>query len=457
MNDQSVRLKLRQTQQLNQQQQQSLRILHMSTQELAGEIDNWLQDNPLLERAEGEQIDTAPEIQYSAALPATRRISDEEGDIWETVSEEIGFHRQLHEQVCEHPLDEDEARLVHLLIDCLDEQGYLKQSIEDIIDNAPLEWLLDETELNQALTKLKTFDPAGVGAADLQESLLLQLARQPLNDTVLCAAHLVRDHLADIGKTALSAQIRKQLPQYSSSTIEAAQQLIVTRLNPFPAYGISSQNHTEYIEPEVWVRPDNETGQWKTGLIRPPQTQIRLNTEYSEILAENNIEAPELKQKLTEAKTLLFSLEQRKNTVQRIADLILEKQANFFEFGAIGLVPLTIKDAAAELGLAESTVSRAVNQKYLACPQGIFPLRYFFSQAATYTDNEDEQGISAHAVKALMESLINAEDKNHPLSDQALSDRLALSGMNLARRTVAKYREEMNFPPAHQRKRRSAS
>lgn len=456
MNDQSVRLKLRQTQQLNQQQQQSLRILHMSTQELVSEIDGWLQDNPLLERVEGEQIEAAPEIQYSAALPSTRRISDEESDIWETVSEEIGFHRQLHEQVCEHPLDADEARLVHLLIDCLDEQGYLKESIEDIIDNAPLEWLLDEDELNQALTQLKTFDPAGVGAVDLQESLLLQLARQPLNDTVLCAAHLVREYLPDIGKTAFAAQIRKNLPQYSIATIEAAQQLIAN-LNPFPAYGISGQNHTEYIEPEVWVRPDSETGQWKTGLIRPPQTQIRLNTEYSEMLAENHIEAPELKQKLTEAKTLLFSLEQRKNTVQRIADLILEKQADFFEFGAIGLVPLTIKDAAAELGLAESTVSRAVNQKHLACPQGIFPLRYFFSQAATYADDEDEQGISAHAVKALMETLFNAEDKARPLSDQALADRLALSGMNLARRTVAKYREEMNFPPAHQRKRRSGS
>lgn len=454
MTNQAVRLKLRQTQQLNQQQQQSLRILHMSAQELSSEVDNWLQDNPLLERVESDAAEQMPEIRYSAALPSSRRISDEESDIWETVSEEIGFHRQLHEQVCEHPLNEDEARLVHLLIDCLDEQGYLKESLQDIIDHAPLEWMLDEDELADALQKLKSFDPAGVGAADLAEALLLQLARHEPNETVFCAVKLIQNHLADIGKTAIAAQIRKHLPQYSVATIEAAQQLIAS-LNPFPAYGNSDQNHTEYVEPEVWIRPDNETGQWKTGLLKPPQTNIRLNTEYSELLTESNIEAPELKQKLTEAKTLLFSLEQRKNTVHRIADLILEKQADFFEFGAIGLVPLTIKDAAAELGLAESTVSRAVNQKYLACPQGIFPLRYFFSQAATYADSEDEQGISAHAVKALMESLLHAEDKARPLSDQAIAEQLALSGMNLARRTVAKYREEMNFPPAHQRRRRS--
>ena len=162
-----------------------------------------------------------------------------------------------------------------------------------------------------------------------------------------------------------------------------------------------------------------------------------------------------MKQKLNEAKVLLSSLEQRKSTVLRLAETILERQADFFSFGAIGLVPLTIKETAANLGLAESTVSRAVNQKYLACPQGVFPLRYFFSQAAAYSSEEDGDGISANAVKALIESLIAGEDKRKPLSDQAMSNRLALQGIVLARRTVAKYREELNFPPAHQRKQKA--
>lgn len=452
---QAARLKLRQTQQLNQQQQHSLRILHMSAQELAAEVENWLQDNPLLERPEHEPSGgSEPEIRYSATLPDARKTDGGEGDIWETLADENDFRQQLHAQVCEHPLSPDQAALVHLLIDNLDEQGYLKDKLEDIIDHAPLEWLLEEESLTEALRLLQNFDPPGIGAADLGECLLLQLSRHEADETVFCAIQLVKGYLNELGKSTLTQQFRKKFPQYGNHTVEAAQQLI-TRLNPFPAYGNSGDSHTEYIEPEVWIRPDPETGRWQCGLYRQTRTDIRLNAEYCELLADKTIEAPELKHKLHEAKTLLFSLEQRKSTVQRLAELILDRQADFFQFGTIGLVPLTIKETAAELGLAESTVSRAVNQKYLSCPQGIFPLRYFFSQAATYADQDSDQGISAHAIKAMIDAIIGSEDKTCPLSDQAITDRLALQGMNLARRTVSKYREELNLPPAHQRRRKN--
>lgn len=455
MTTQAVKLKLRQTQLLNQKQQQSLRVLHMSSQELAEEVESWLEDNPLLERAETGDADSGqPEIHYSAAVPITRKISSgEESDLWATVADEADFRRLLHEQVCEHPLDREEAARVHLLIDYLDDQGYLKESLEEIVEHSPLKGMLDEADLAAALQQLQRFDPPGTGARDLAESLLLQLARREPCETVFCAVKLVQGYLNDVGKITLAPQVRKQHPHYSTATIEAAQAL-VSSLNPFPAYGYAAAGHTEYIEPDVWIRPDEETGEWKTGAYRQAWPQVRLNREYCELLGECGGSAPELKQKLAEAKTLLLSLEQRKSTVLRLADIILEKQADFFQFGAIGLVPMTIKDTAQELGLAESTVSRAVNQKYLACPQGVFPLRYFFSQAAVYADEEDEQGVSAGAVKAVMESLFASENKAKPLSDQAIADRLALQGMTLARRTVAKYREEMNFPPAHQRKRK---
>lgn len=455
MTSQAVKLKLRQTQQLNQKQQQSLRVLHMSSQELAEEVEGWLNDNPLLEKAESADEESGqPEVHYSAALPVTRKISStEENDVWATVADEADFRRLLHEQVCEHPLDERQAALVHLLIDYLDDQGYLKDSIQDIIDHSPLEWMLDEEDLAEALASLKRFDPPGTGAHDLAESLLLQLSRCEPEETVFCAVKLVQGYLNDIGKITLAPQVRKQHPQYSVATIEAAQALVAS-LNPFPAYGYAAAGHTEYIDPDVWIRPDSETGEWKVGAFREAWPQVQLNQEYCELVGEYGGEMPELKQKLNEAKALLLSLEQRKSTVLRLAEIILDKQADFFEFGAIGLVPLTIKDTAAELGLAESTVSRAVNRKYLACPQGVFPLRYFFSQAAVYADEEDGQGVSAGAVKAVMETLLTGEDKAKPLSDQAIADRLAMQGMVLARRTVAKYREELNFPPAHQRKRK---
>ena len=456
MTQQSVKLKLRQTQQLNQKQQQSLRILHMSSLELAEEVESWLADNPLLERPEQDPADSGePEPHYSAALPVTRKTNSmEEGDVWETVADEADFRRMLHEQVCEHPLDEDQAARVHLLIDYLDDQGYLNDSLTDIVENSPLEWMLDEDDMAEALRHLQQFDPPGVGARDLGESLLLQLARRQPDDTVFCAVQLVKHFLPDIAKSSLPPQVRKKFPQYSAATIEAAQALVAS-LNPFPAYGLSGSSHTEYVDPDVWIRPDPETGKWTVGMYRQAWPQVQLNQEYSDLLAEYGSEAPELKQKLNEAKVLLSSLEQRKSTVLRLAETILERQADFFSFGAIGLVPLTIKETAANLGLAESTVSRAVNQKYLACPQGVFPLRYFFSQAAAYSSEEDGDGISANAVKALIESLIAAEDKRKPLSDQAMSDRLALQGIVLARRTVAKYREELNFPPAHQRKQKA--
>ena len=205
MTQQSVKLKLRQTQQLNQKQQQSLRILHMSSLELAEEVESWLADNPLLERPEHDPADSGePEPHYSAALPVTRKTNSmEESDVWETVADEADFRRMLHEQVCEHPLDEDQAARVHLLIDYLDDQGYLNDSLTDIVENSPLEWMLDEDDMAEALRHLQQFDPPGVGARDLGESLLLQLARRQPDDTVFCAVQLVKHFLPDIDRKSV--------------------------------------------------------------------------------------------------------------------------------------------------------------------------------------------------------------------------------------------------------------
>ena len=395
-------LKLRQTQQLNQGLQQSLRVLQMSGLELEREVGDWLQDNPLLERREPAEEGRFEPTRLSAAVSSRNQIGGEDAeDVWATIADEEDFKRYLHNQVCEHPLSEQEAARVHILIDSLDEQGYLTDSLEEIIDNTPLEWMLDEDDMQDALDRLQNFDPPGVGAADLRESLI----------------------------------------------IEAALELIAG-LNPYPAYGFASAEPTAFIQPDVWVR-EGEDGRWEVVGNEQAWPQLAMNEELADALKDEGIDEV-WREKIQEARQKIDSLELRKNTVIRLAEYIVARQEDFFIFGEIGLVPMLMKDAAAELGLAESTVSRAANNKYLSCPRGLFALRYFFSQAVNAEDGQE--GTSQSAVKAMLAQLIENEDKHKPHSDEALAQLLKRQGIDIARRTVAKYRESLNIAPAHQRR-----
>ncbi|UOO82362.1 RNA polymerase factor sigma-54 [Uruburuella testudinis] len=444
---QTFQLKLKQTQQLNQSLQQSLRILQMSGLELEQEVEEWLQDNPLLERPDSEEEGSGPQL--SADIGKANRLSGEDAeDIWATLAEEDDFNAFLHKQVCEHPLSDSEAARVHILIDFLDEQGYLTDSFSDIIDHTPLEWMLEEDSLQEALDQLHTFDPPGVGAADLRESLLLQLQRLPASPPRNCAARIVNLFLDQLGKSRQQniGKFKKALPQDSTETIQTALDLIAG-LNPYPAYGFVSAEPTAYVQPDVWVREGKEG--WVVSGNESAWPKIRLNREYCTMLEAAEGVDKVWKEKLIEARQKIDSLAHRKSTVLRLAEYIVERQEDFFVFGEIGLSPMLLKDAAAELGVAESTVSRAVNHKYLSCPRGVFALRYFFTQAVA---TEDGEGASQSAVKAVMAQLVAAENKQKPYSDEALSKLLKQQGIDIARRTVAKYREALHIPPAHQRK-----
>ncbi|MDO5639119.1 MAG: RNA polymerase factor sigma-54 [Neisseria sp.] len=448
MNRPAFQLKLKQTQQLSQSLQQSLRILQMSGLELEREVDDWLQDNPLLERAESSEEGHAEPVHVSAAISKSSQLGGEDAeDVWATIAEEEDFNAFLHKQVCEHPLSEREAALVHILIDFLDDQGYLVDSLSDIIDYTPLEWMLDEDGLQEALDKLQLFDPAGVGAAGLGESLLLQLQRLPPSDARRCAARIVHLFLDDLGRSRQQniAKFKKNLPD-DTDTIEAALDLIAT-LNPYPAYGFASAEPTAYVQPDVWVR-EGKAG-WVVSSNEAAWPKVKLNREYCDMLEEAAGVDKVWKEKMAEARQKIDSLAHRKSTVLQLAEYIVERQEDFFIFGEIGLRPMLLKDAAAELGVAESTVSRAVNHKYLACPRGMFALRYFFTQAVATDDGE---GASQSAVKAIIGSLIESESKRKPYSDEALSKLLKQQGIDIARRTVTKYREALNIPPTHQRK-----
>ncbi|MDO4641426.1 MAG: RNA polymerase factor sigma-54 [Neisseria sp.] len=450
MSGQSFHLKLKQTQQLNQTMRQSLRILQMSGLDLAREVDDWLQDNPLLERGETPEAPLEQNM-VSAAVGSRHKISgDEAEDIWATIAEEEDFTHYLHKQVCEHPLSRADAARVHILIDFLDEQGYLTDSIPDVIDHCPLEWMLDEDEMRDALDYLQTFDPPGVGAASLTESLLLQLQRLPASPARQCAARIVHRHLDDLGKSVQqnTTKLKKHFPEYDAAVIQTALEM-VGKLNPFPAYGFASAEPTSYIQPDVIIK-EGKDGKWLVQSNEAAWPRIQVNTELSEALKEESAMDPVWREKIQEARQKVDSLALRKSTVLRLAEYIVDKQEDFFVFGEIGLTPMLLKDAAHDLEVAESTISRAVNQKYLSCPRGLFALRYFFTQAVSADD--DNEGTSQSAVKAMVTQLVAAENKKKPYSDEAISSLLKQQGVDIARRTVAKYRESLGIPPAGQRR-----
>lgn len=455
MSGQSFHLKLKQTQQLNQTMRQSLRILQMSGIELEREIDEWLQDNPLLER--GEEPEAPLEQNSVSATVASRNKigGDDAEDVWATIAEEEDFGNYLHKQVCEHPLSPAEASRVHILIDFLDEQGYLTDSISEIIDHCPIEWLLDEDDMRDALDKLQAFDPPGVGAANLTESLLLQLQRLPVSPASQCAAKIVHGYLDGLGKSVQqnAAKLKKAFPEYDTDVIQAALEMVAL-LNPFPAYGFASAEPTSYIQPDIIVK-EGKNGKWIAQSNEAAWPNIQINRELSDALKEAREEGGAdsvWREKIQEARQKVDSLALRKSTVLRLAEYIVEKQEDFFIFGEIGLAPMLLKDAAQELDIAESTVSRAVNQKYLSCPRGLFALRYFFTQAVSA--DEEGEGTSQSAVKAMLSELIAGENKRKPYSDDAISNLLKQQGVDIARRTVAKYREVLGIPPAGQRKER---
>ncbi|WP_371751214.1 RNA polymerase factor sigma-54 [Snodgrassella alvi] len=448
----ATHLRLSLTTRLSPKLQQSLQVLQLSTLELQELVAGWLADNPFLEEVENTSEDNFSDTQY--VQPPQLGIMQAESDIWDTLADNPDMYELLRRQVCEYDLDDVTAAQVYFLIENLNEQGYLDSSLTELVENAPLEWRLDETELAQALTILQQFEPTGVGARNLQESLLLQLDN--LSDESIdndeihtCARLLISKHFGQWLSTHQFKQLCRQLPQFSANTLEAACKLIGA-LNPYPCYGLPDRNGILSVRPDMEVYI-NKSGHWQIRLLHDTFPQLRIEPGVEEWIEQKSTEIDTMcKNKWQEAQTCLHSLQMRKTTLQRLGEWILQQQQDFFNFGSLALAPLTIKETAQALELAESTVSRAINQKYLTCSQGVFPLRYFFNQSVAATD--DGTGNSQTAIKSLLQSIINGEDPQHPYSDTHLVNQLAKQGINLARRTVAKYREDLKIPPAHQRK-----
>jgi RNA polymerase sigma-54 factor len=338
-----------------------------------------------------------------------------------------------------------DRQIVAALIDALDEDGYLKTSLEELLELFSEEIEIEADELSIALKHLQCMEPAGVGARDAAECLSLQLKVLPESTPFRGEAlKLVQHHLPllaarDFGKL-------KRLLHADDACLRCVRTLI-TSLNPRPGAGFS-KTEANYVIPDVVVR--KLRGRWMAALNEAAMPKLRLNRIYADILTRNREASnQQLAAQLQEAKWLIRNVQQRFDTILRVSQAIVDRQRHFFEHGEVAMRPMVLREIAEILGLHESTISRVTTQKYMLTPRGTYELKYFFgSHVATDTGG----AASATAIRALIKQLIGAEDPKAPLTDSRIADLLGDQGILVARRTIAKYREALQIPPVNVRK-----
>jgi RNA polymerase sigma-54 factor len=464
-------LQLRQQQQLTltPQLQQSIRVLQLSSYDLAQEVAQALSDNPLLEReddydTEGEAREYAADegIDESSGMPDQadsglaewgngRRRDDDDFDGPELSADET-LHDHLLQQLRLTRATERDQALVRLLIDELDENGYLAIALDELAATLPPEFEVEPDEWQSALCLLQSFDPPGVGARSMIECLDLQLRLLRAHDDpeiVECARRLVARHL-DLLAVGNMSRLQKVLA-VSPEILRLAHQRVLA-LDPKPGRRWA-QSVADSIRPEIVVRKVG--GVWQARLNAGVMPRLRVNPAYEQWLSQGKAQegGSELVAQLQQAHGLIKSVAQRFDTVLRVARFITRHQQAFFEQGVQALRPLVLRDIAEDLEVHESTVSRATRHKYMQTPWGVFELKYFLGSALGGSGLAE--AASATAVRAMIREMVGQEPPGKPLSDSKLADRLAEKGIDVARRTVAKYRELEGIETASVRKARA--
>ncbi len=448
---------------LTPQLQRSIQLLQISSAELEEEVAKAAEENPMLDysppdqsKDDGEPNEKMEMIQANWASSAPSRDDDED---WDTRHEQQAQVKSLlnylEEQIQSLRIDPPVKGLVVYLAGCLDERGYLPESLEDLATEIHSEVKVTKasalTQLKTALTELQKLDPAGIGAHSLAECLCLQIQRQMQFDTehsdkLQLALNLAQNHLSKIAQKDWS-KLRQIFKQSEANIMEAVAHIRTLQHNPGEHF---DTNVEQWISPDVFIKL-NAKGKWVVHSNQAIKPRLTLNQEYSRILKENNAKKNNLAlhQKMLEARWLIKNIEQREETILKVAEAIVERQQNFFHQGNIAMRPLVLREIAAAIGMHESTISRVTNNKYLACPAGIFEFKYFFSAQLS---SEKGQAVSATAVQSLIKQIILDEAPKKPISDNQITNLLASQGFVVARRTVAKYRELLRIPPAHLRK-----
>ena len=486
---QSLQLRVSQHLALTPQLQQSIRLLQLSTLELHQELEQILADNPLLERTD-DPLDhairlladgaigsagTTPEgasVEANAQVPESETSFDTPSDTPESSNGDAEWSFDDVARTSKTPEDDDarpqleahettlrehlleqmrvtvrerrDRALLELIIDALNDNGYLEEELEEIHARLPEELEIELEELQIALNLLQSFDPPGVGARNASECLALQIKRMPKVAMVTrrMALAIVENHLTLFAQRDFN-KLRKALDCDDEDLREA--QVIIKQCNPHPG-SIFASDTSDYVVPDVIVKRTRSG--WQVMLNHDVMPRLRVNSMYANILKQSKGDGS-LGSQLQEAKWLIKNMRQRFDTILRVSQAIVERQRNFFSHGAVAMRPLVLREIADTLGLHESTISRVTTQKYMLTPHGMFELKYFFgSHVATETGGE----ASSTAIRALIKQLIGAENQKAPFSDSKIAEMLAEQGMVVARRTVAKYREALKIPPVNLRK-----
>ena len=493
---QGLQLKFSQQLTMTPQLQQAIKLLQLSTLELSQEITEQLYSNPLLEEITEDQDAenqlkktnsektltetsnlTAEELEeplknteplsqetdqndwdsdfdnYSVQTQDIARINNNDGNIRGEINlEQV---HQVTQSLKDHllwqlnltNLNAKDHVIAEMLTYSLDDSGLLTQNLSEIFEELDENNKEYESEILTVLTSLQQFDPPGVYARDLKECLLIQLNQLSQDTPFLKQAKiLVLQFLEDIGKLNTDKLLKKT--QLSLDELRGAISL-VRSMNPYPGEFLQ-ENDTEYITPDAYVIKTSD--KWRAIINDDHNPRLRINETYKRLIrqSDNSKENQYLKDSLTEAKWFIKSLESRNETLLKVVNCIIELQEDFFEHGPVSMKPMILSDISEKLDLHESTISRVTTSKYLATPRGIYELKYFFSShVATSTGGE----CSSTAVSAILKELINAEVPHKPLSDNKLTELLKEQGINIARRTVAKYREGLGIPSSSDRKR----
>jgi RNA polymerase sigma-54 factor len=476
-------LKLSQQLLMTPQLQQAIKLLQLSRIELVDFVSQQLAENPVLEegitesqeeriqaeknfeRTEhqviADQMASAENIvdrvddrgadawesfsrhqEQAAPIPSTQARRDDEFPNYENIVSRVGTlqdHLQL--QVGELDLDEEEKRVATMIIGNIDDRGYLRATAEEMATEASCTL----EELEDILDVVQRFDPAGVGARDLCECLLIQLRNGRLKNGVV--EFIVQNHMSEL-ETRNFAGIAKAMKIPFEQVVENVQ--IISELEPVPGRQFGA-DHTQFIVPDVHVfKIANE---WVVTLNEDGLPRLRVSEMYEDMLKtlgdRNGSDKEYIQEKLKSATWLIKSIQQRQRTIFKVTETIVQRQKDFFEQGIEHLKPMILRDIADEIGMHESTISRVTSNKYVHTPQGIFELKYFFNSSVSRTGGDN---MASASVKKLIGDMVKAEDSKRPLADQKIVDLLEQKGIQLARRTVAKYREQLGILPSSKRK-----
>lgn len=462
-------LELKQTQKLSPLQIQTIKLIELPIQELEQRIRKELEENPVLDEdapAEKEEDEAPREVSLSEykeddSIPSYRLRSDnyskDERPQYSTFSVKESFTQSLMEQLGYRSLDQHQYAVAAFIIGSLDDDGYLRRSIDSLVDDISFRANIetDEEEVLAMLKVIQEFDPAGVGARDLQECLLLQIRHLKKTPDVENATKILKSCFHDF----TAKHFRKIMSRLNLSEDEMRAALArIVRLNPSPGGQIddSYSDQAQQIIPDFLL--EYKDGELILTMPRFTIPELRVNRKYADLLmdAANSSErekkeaAAFVKKKLDSAKWFVEAIKQRHNTLYNTMSTIIDYQKEYFADGdETHLKPMVLKDIAERTGFDISTISRVVNSKYIETHFGIYPLKYFFSEGL---ENQDGEEVSTRELKKALLECVDAEDKQNPLTDDELVVKMTEKGYKVARRTVAKYRDQLGIPKARLRR-----